>query len=140
MEKEGKVKVALRQKRAFSATVRKQVVKDIESGKSTVTEASRELAVSTNTIYRWLHRYSRYLKKNLTMVIEDKSEAYRTKQLEEQIKELQAALGRKQLEIEYLNKLIELAGEEYKADIKKNFGTKPSGGTRRPKGSGTDIK
>ncbi len=34
------------------------------------------------------------------------SEQYRSKELEKRITELEAALGRKQLEIDYLNKLI----------------------------------
>jgi hypothetical protein len=48
------------------------------------------------------------------------SEQYRSKELKE-VAELEAAVGRKQLEIDFLNKLIEIAGEELKADLKKNF-------------------
>ena len=52
--------------------------------------------------------------------MQDKSEAYRTKELEAQIKELQAALGRKQLEVDLLNKIIEKASVAYGSDFKKN--------------------
>lgn len=41
-------------------------------------------------------------------------------------KDLQAALGRKQMEIDALKKLIDLASSELKVDLKKSFGDKPS--------------
>jgi len=135
-----KKKTSLRQRKVFSETIKKQVVADIEKGKCTVLEASRELSVSDQSIYNWIYRYSRYLKKNKTLIVEEKSEVYRSKQLLEQIKELEAALGRKQMEIDLLNKVINLAGEEYKTDLKKNFSNKPlsiSVSTRKP---GQDTK
>jgi transposase-like protein len=124
-----KKKTSLRQRKVFSETVRKQVVKDIEIGKFTVLEASRELSVSDKSIYSWIHRYSRYLKKNKVLVVEEKSEAYKSKQLQEQIRELEATVGRKQMEIDLLNKVIELAGEEYHTDLKKNFSKRPLSGS-----------
>ena len=133
-------KVSLRTRRVFSEQIRRQTVKDIETGKCTVLEASRELQVSDKTIYRWLYLYSRYLVKNQVLVVEHKSESYRSKELEQRIKELEAALGRKQLEIELLNKVIEMAGKEYKTDLKKNLSNKRSSGTGFKKGSGTDTR
>ena len=119
----------LKQKVYFSESVKKQVVNDIEKGKATVLQASRELNVAQQTIYSWLYRFSKHLEKNKILVVEEKSEAYRTKQLEERLKELEAALGRKQLEVELLNKIIDIADEEYKTDIKKNFSKKRSSGS-----------
>ncbi len=109
----------LKQKVYFSEAIKKQAVADIEKGKATVLQASRELKVSPQTIYTLLYRYSNHLEKNKILVVEEKSEAYRTKQLEERLKELEAALGRKQLEIELLNKIIDIAGEEFKTYIKE---------------------
>jgi transposase-like protein len=127
-------KKSLKQHRIFSEAVKKQTVCDIEQGKCTVLEASRELQVSDQSIYNWIYRYSRYLQKNKLLVVEDKSEAYRSKELEKQIRELEAALGRKQMELELLNKIIDLANEEYKADLKKNFSNQPSSGSESTKG------
>jgi transposase-like protein len=126
--------------RRFSEEVKKKVVNDIESGSATVREASRELLVSEQSIYRWIYQYSRYLKKNRVMVIEDKSESYRTKELEKRLKDAEAALGRKQMEIDFLNKLIEFADEEYKIDIKKNLSKGPLPGSKPTKGKGTSTK
>jgi len=71
------------------------------------------------------------------MVVEDQSESYRTKELEKRLKEAEAALGRKQMEIDFLNKLIEFADEEYKIDIKKNLPKGPSPGSKSGKGKST---
>lgn len=133
-------RTALRTRRIFSESIRKQTVKDIESGRCTVLQASRELQVSDRTIYTWLHRYSRYLGKNKVLIVEEKSEAYRTKELEHHIKELEAALGRKQMEMDLLNKVIDLAGEEYGTDLKKNLLSRLSNGTGFNRESNTDTK
>src|SRR6185436_11630111 len=117
---------SLRTRRIFSESIRKQTVKDIESGRCTVLQAARELQVSEQSIYNWLDRYSRYLGTNKVLVVEEKSEAYRTKELENRIKELEAALGRKQMEMDLLNKIIELANKEYRTDLKKSLSSQYS--------------
>ena len=133
-------KEALRQRRLFSAAVKKQVVQDIERGKCTVLEASRELVVSDVSIYNWIHRFSLYLKKNKTLVVEDKSEVYRSKQLEKRILELEAALGRKQMKLDLLEKVIDLANESYSTDLKKNLLSQSSSGSGSTKAKNTGTK
>lgn len=137
MESKTQKKTARKQQIRFSETIKKGVVRDIENGKCTVLQASREIQVRPISIYRWLERYSRHLVKNRIMVIEDKSESYRTKELERRLKDAEAALGRKQMEIDFLNKLIEFANEEFKTDIKKNLSNAPSLGSKPTKGKDT---
>ena len=103
-------------------------------------EISVELHASEQSVYRWIYQYSRYLKKNRIMVVEDKSESYRTKELEKRLKEAEAALGRKQMEIDFLNKLIEFADEEFKIDVKKNLSKGPLPGSKSGKGKNTSTK
>lgn len=141
MERQTKTtKSQLRQPRVFSATIRKQVVNDIESGKCSVSQAQAELGVSRQSVYKWIHRYSRHLSKNRVMVVEDNSEAYRSRELEKKIKDLEAALGRKQMELDYINKLMELAGKDLGIDLKKNTAMPPWNGTEPPKDDNTDTK
>lgn len=118
-----------RQRRIFSIEIRKQTVRDIEKGRCTISCASRELNVSDKSIYNWIEKYSGYSQKNQVLIVENKSESYRSKELEKQVKDLEAALGRKQLEIDFLNKLIEQAGKEFKTDFKKNFSTQSLSGS-----------
>jgi len=110
-----------RQNRIFSEDIKKQVVRDIEKGKCTVTQAKSELSVSHTSIYNWMYRYSVSLHKDRVLVVENNGEAYRSNELQKRITELEAALGRKQMEIDLLNKVIELAGKEQNVDLKKNF-------------------
>ena len=129
MSKKTTPKRSLRTNRIFSEVIRKQTVKDIENGKCSVHQASLELQVSNTSIYRWINSYSRYLQSNKTLIVEDKSEAYRSKQLEQKIMELEAALGRKQMEIDFMKKMMEMAETKYDVDFKKKSGTKPSNGS-----------
>ena len=122
-------KLSLRQARIFSEPLKKKAVKDIESGKMSVSCVSREYQVCIQSVYNWLNKYSRHLQSSRRIVIEMNSEAKKSKELEKRIKDLEAALGRKQLEIDYLNKMIEIGSEETGVDLKKKFGTPPSSGS-----------
>jgi transposase-like protein len=133
-------KESLRPPRVFSEQVKKQIVQDIERGKCSVKQACDELLVSHTSIYRWIARFSRYLHQNKRLVVEDKSEEYQTKQLLIRVRELEAALGRKQMELDLLTKVIDLANTEYKTDLKKSFSRIASNGSGSTKESGTSIK
>jgi transposase len=127
-----------RQRRVFSDALKKQVVKDIEDGKVSIASVSREFSVSDVSVYNWIHKYSRFLQKGVKLVVEHHSEVYRSKELEKELKEAQAALGKKQLEIEFLEMLIHLAGKDLGTDIKKNYSSRrstSSGSSRRRKNS-----
>lgn len=123
------MKKSLQQVRYFSESIRRQTVVDIEKGKANVLSASRELSVSVQTVYRWLNKYSRSLQSSNRLIVESKSEAYKTKELEKRIKDLEAALGRKQLEVDFLNKMIEIGKQELGVDLKKKFSTPPFSGS-----------
>jgi len=132
-------KLSLRQTRIFSEATKKKAVEDIEHGRATVLRMSREYGTSLQTIYNWLNKYSRHLHSSRRIVIEMESEGYKSKQLEKRIQELEAALGRKQLEIDFLNKMIEKGKEELGVDLKKKFSTPPFSGSEVT-GRGTDLK
>ena len=122
-------KSSLRPARIFSEPLKKKAVNDIESGKMSVSAVSREYQVCNQSVYRWLNKYSGHLQSSRRIVIEMNSETNKSKELEKRIKDLEAALGRKQLEIDYLNKMIEIGSEETGVDLKKKFGTPPSSGS-----------
>ncbi len=119
--------------RVFSEEIRRTTVRDIERGKCSVLQASNELEVSQTSIYNWIKQYSLYLNQNKRMVVEEQSEAYRSKELERKLKEAEAMLGRKQMEIEFLNKMIDIANDEFKIDIKKSVKKRLSNGTEPTK-------
>lgn len=119
--------------RVFSEDVRRQVVKDIEQGKYSVREITRELSVSTTTVYRWLNKYSKFLKSGKRIVVEHKSEASKSKKLEQQNQELLAIIGRMQIEKEFAERIIKEAGDHYGIDLKKSFAAGRWTGSERTK-------
>lgn len=56
------------------------------------------------------------------------SSSKKVKELQARIQELEAMVGRKQITIDYLEKLIELAQDDLGVDIKKNSSTPRSDG------------
>jgi phosphorylcholine metabolism protein LicD len=74
-----------------------------------------------------------YNKKSLKIVEEKDSGTRRVKQLQERIKELEQIIGKKQIRIDYLEKMIEIAKEELGIDIKKNYDTPRSPGSGKIK-------
>lgn len=116
----------LRTRRIFSATFKEQKVKEIEKGLLSITQASKLYKVSCQSIYKWLYKYSTKYEKGVVQVVQMESEAKKTEELLKRVSELEQVVGQKQLEIDYLNKLLELSSLEFKVDIKKNFDTRSS--------------
>jgi transposase-like protein len=133
--KQAKQVKQLRQRRLFSDELKRKIVSDVERNKVSVSAVCREYSVSAVSVYKWLNKYSRHLQSGKTLVVQMESEQYRSKELEKKVAELEAAIGRKQLEIDFLNKLIEVAGEELKVDLKKSFCTPLCGGSKTTGGS-----
>lgn len=71
-------------------------------------------------MYKWIYKYSS-LEKGTRQIIEMESEALKTKQLLEQVATLERKLGQKQLEIDYLQKTLEVASKELGYDLKKKY-------------------
>ena len=122
-------KVNLNKRRIFNESFKKNRVKEYETGKLTVLEISRLYGIAFQTIYIWIYKYSRYNKKSLKIVEYKDSHTNRVKQLQDRIKELERIVGQKQINIDYLEKMIELTKSELGIDIKKNFDSLPSSGS-----------
>lgn len=118
-----------RQYRYFSEDFKRKKVSEIERNISTISEISREYQVSKTAIHKWLHKYSAMRKKGVRQIIEAKSDTRKIQGLKEQVKELERVIGQKQLLIDFQQKVIDIAEEEYKVDIKKKFGINHSSGS-----------
>jgi transposase len=115
--------------RYFSESFKKGKVREIERNLITVLQISREYEVTTAAVYKWLYKYSSFRKKEIRQIIEPMSDAKKIEDLKAKIKELERLVGQKQIQLEFKEKMIELAEEMYRIDIKKKFGTKPSSGS-----------
>ena len=115
--------------RYFSESFKRKKVREIEKNISTVLEVSREYEVSKTAVYKWLEKYSRNRKRGVKQVVELMSDTRKIQDLKAKIRELEQLVGQKQFEIEFKNKMIDIAEEMYDVDIKKKLGSKPSPGS-----------
>ena len=116
----------IRKMRKYSEEFKRELVKLFEQGKYSVCQLERLYGVTNNTIYRWIYKYSTFNEKGYRIIEMKKSQTNKVKELEDRIKELERLLGRKQIEIDYLETMMEVAKEELDIDIKKNFSTQRS--------------
>lgn len=119
----------LKRKRTFSEEIRRKAVSEFRSGKYTAQELSDLYHCSPTTIYRWIYKYSPADQPKLNVVQMADSSDRKLKELQQQITDLQAALGRKQIQVDFYEKMADLAKAEYGIDLKKNFSTQPSSGS-----------
>jgi len=114
-----KLTVRERQNRYFSEEIKRKKVSEIERNLASIAEVCREYQVSRTSVNKWINKYSQMRKKELKQVVEAKSDTRKILQLKEQVKELERLVGQKQIKIDFLEKMIELAEEEYSIGIKK---------------------
>lgn len=123
----------IRHKRVFTEDFKKHLVKEYESGTVGVLELEKVYQVSHNLIYSWIYKYSNFNKKSIQVVEMKQSSAQKIKELEAKLKELERAVGQKQLKIDYLEKMMEIAKDDLGIDIKKNSNTPQSTGSGKIK-------
>jgi transposase len=59
------------------------------------------------------------------------SSKQKVKELQKRVADLERIVGQKQLNIDFLEKMIEIAKDHFGIDIKKNFDTPPSAGSEK---------
>ncbi len=123
MIKKGK---KLRVRKIYSEGFRKSRVREYEAGQFTIRELASLYGLSYQTIYVWIYRYSAYNKKGLKVVEMTSSSTKRIAELKKKIADLERTLGQKQIQIEYLEALVEVAKEDLGVDLKKKGATPQS--------------
>jgi len=130
-----KTKVAfIRKPRAFSDEFKKEVVKCFEQGKFSVSQLSRLYGLDFQLIYNWIYKFSSFNEKGCRIIEMKESSTSKLKMLEQKVKQLEQMLGQKQIKIEFLEKMIEIAEKDLHIDIKKKSFTPQSiGSSKRAK-------
>jgi transposase-like protein len=129
----------LKQNRYFSLDFKKKRVQELEHNVSTISDICKTYKVSRTSVYKWVYKYSNMAKKQVKQVVEAKSDTKKIQFLEERIKELERIVGKKQIMIDFQDKMIEIAEQTYQVDIKKKLGSKLFSGTGNP-GTNMDSK
>ncbi|MCB9314773.1 MAG: transposase [Lewinellaceae bacterium] len=118
----------IKKRRRYTPGFKQQLVSEYESGRFSVPQLSRLYGIRCQNIYNWIYKYSIFNEKGYRVVEEKQSSGQKMQQLEQRIAQLEAALGRKQIELDFLEKLLEIAKEDLQIDIKKNYSNRPCGG------------
>lgn len=122
--------VEARMHRRFSETFKTEKVREVEVGLVRVIDLCKTYEISSMTVYRWLDKYgSKREKKQERMIVETLSDTKQLMDLKKRVAELERLVGQKQIQIEFQEKMIDLAEDFYQVDIKKKFSGGPLSGT-----------
>lgn len=126
----------------YSIAFKQKVIKEIESGKITNSEARRLYDIKgMGTIKTWMKKLGKLHLLNKVVRIELKDEVSKLNQLEKEKKELESALANAHLKLITYESLIEVAEEELGVDLKKNLKSVPlTSVTKRAKELGQKKK
>jgi transposase len=119
----------IRTPRKFTDDFKRQVVKEYESGTFSVRQLGRLYGLANQQIYSWIYKFSTFNEKGYRIVEAKDSSANKLKEMEERIKELERSIGQKQIKIDFLEKMIDIAKTDLNIDIKKNYDTSQSAGS-----------
>jgi transposase-like protein len=123
ISKDFKLSTRERRFRTFSESYRQEKVREIVEKRATISEVCRANEITRTTIYKWIDLYSNQ-EKPIRTIVESKSDTAKILALQKRIAELERLVGQKQVQIEFQKKMIEIAEETYKVDIKKKLGDK----------------
>lgn len=118
----------IRKQRVYSNEFKQELVDLFESGKFSVLQLEKLYGVANNTIYQWIYKQSSFNQKGYRVIEMKQSSSAKLKELEQKVKELESIVGQKQIKIDYLEKMIDIAQDELNIDIKKNYNTPQSNG------------
>lgn len=121
-----RMSVSERRSRTFSENFKIKKVREIELGRTKVSEVCKEYEVSQTSVYNWLQYYGAMKNKKERLIVESQSDTQQLIALKKKIAELERIVGQKQILLEFKDKMIDLAEQTYGVDIKKKFSTKPS--------------
>ena len=123
----------LRKRRIFADEFKQSLVKEFDTGQFSVNELGRLHGIANSAIYRWIYKFSTFNQKGYRIIEMKDSSKKKLKDLEQKIKNLEQIVGQKQIMIDYLEKMMEIAKDELDIDIKKNFNTSQSTGSGKTK-------
>jgi transposase len=123
----------IKKHRKFSVDFKKEIVSAFERGQFSILQLARLYGISNRSIYNWIYQFSTFNEKGIRVVELKASSMAKLSALEKRVKELEQIIGQKQIKIDYLEKMIDIARDDFGMDIKKNFNTPQSTGSDQTK-------
>jgi len=121
----------LKKSRYYTDDFKREMVSLFERGKYSVIQISELYGVSSDTVYRWIYKFSTFNEKGVRVVEMKQSSSIKLKALAQKVKDLERIVGQKQIKIDYLEKMIDVAKGEFDIDIKKKHNTLQSAGLEK---------
>lgn len=123
----------IRKLRIYSDDFKKSIVASFEGGEFSIPQLEKLYGIGNATIYNWVYKFSNFNEKGCRIVEMKDSNQTKLKELASKVKELEQIVGQKQIAIEYLEKMIELAKTDLNIDLKKNYNSQQSTGSNLTK-------
>lgn len=120
-----KMSVEARQRRSFSESFKRKKVQEIERKITSVSQVCKQYEVSPTAVYRWLSTFGDQYKKEVKTIVEMESDTRKILELQKKIADLEQIIGQKQVQLDFKDKMIELAEQMYGVDIKKKLSNEP---------------
>lgn len=138
MEKPLKTEYIKRTQKDYSLSLKLQIVKEVESGESTISTCRKKYGIQSHgTILNWLRKYGNFDWENQTPSNMPKSPEQRILELEAKVKLLEkqkAQLERQNYVADQkaviFDMMIDIAEKEYNIDIRKNSSSGQSNSTQ----------
>ena len=99
-------------KKRYGECFKRARVKQFEDGEFSVHQLGRLYGVPFQTIYNWINKYSSMANKNAVIVEVPNSQSERLKQLEQQLAEREALIGRMTIQMELKQRMLDLYEDE----------------------------
>ena len=124
--------VSQRRLRHFSDSFKIEKVREIEQGRTRVSEICKQYEVSGTNVYKWISKFGTMKTNKTRVIVETQSDTQELLLLKKKVAELERIVGQKQILLDFKDKMIDLAEQAYGVDIKKKFDSKPSDTTGLP--------
>ena len=124
-------KRTIAKQRYYSKDFKQEIVRIFERGEYSVPQLERLYNISNSIIYNWIYKYSRFNEKGYRIIEMKQSSSKKLNDLSKRVKELERIIGQKQIKIDYLEKVIDIAEDELNIDIKKKSDTSLSVGSEK---------
>jgi transposase-like protein len=115
--------------RRYSEGFKLKILAELSTGKYSKRELSRIYGLQSSTVNEWIKKYDRTDLMNTRIMVENKDEITRLKELQKEIEQLKKLLIKKDLEQLMNDSYLEVAAEKlgYKtvAELKKSLNIKP---------------
>ncbi len=92
--------------RTLSEALKRKLIDELDKKVITIGQIIALYGVSRTAVYKWRYLYSVHYQKQTKVVIQMESEASKVLFLNQRVAELERVIGQKQLEIDYLNKIL----------------------------------